>query len=97
MATRTLRTPSILLVSNSVDERELYTRALNGWGYEVVKAATTVLAYRIATTTSTDMVITVAHCAGSMSGLELTSLETAHTHDGRPYHCADKGDAASGW
>jgi CheY-like chemotaxis protein len=79
MATRTLRTPSILLVSNSVDERELYTRALNGWGYEVVKAATTVLAYRIATTTSTDMVITVAHCAGSMSGLELTRRLRLHT------------------
>ena len=72
MATRTLRTPSILVVNNSVDERELCTRALNGWEYEVVKAATTVLAYQIATTTSTDMVITVAHCAGSMSGLELT-------------------------
>ena len=64
MATRTLRTPSILLVGNSVDERELYTRALNGWGYEVVKAATTVLAYRIATTTSTDMVITVVNHPG---------------------------------
>jgi two-component system, chemotaxis family, chemotaxis protein CheY len=79
MATRTLRTPSILLVNNSVDERELYTRALNGCGYEVVKAATTVLAYRIATTTSTDMVITVAHCAGSMSGLELTRRLRLHT------------------
>jgi DNA-binding response OmpR family regulator len=79
MATGTLRTPSILLVSNSIDERELCTRALNGWGYEVVKAATTVLAYRIATTTLTDMVITVAHCAGSMSGLELTRRLRLHT------------------
>ena len=79
MATRSLRTPLILLVGNSVDERELYTRALNGCGYEVVKAATTVLAYRIATTTSTDMVITVAYCAGSMSGLELTRRLRLHT------------------
>jgi CheY-like chemotaxis protein len=79
MATRTLRTPSILLVGNSVDEQEVYTRALHGWGYEVVRAATTVLAYRIATTTSTDMVITVAHCAGSMSGLELTRRLRLHT------------------
>ena len=79
MATRTLRTPSILLVGNSVDEQEVYTRALHGWGYEVVRAATTVLAYRIATTTPTDMVVTVAHCAGSMSGLELTRRLRLHT------------------
>jgi DNA-binding response OmpR family regulator len=71
--------PSILLVGNSVDEQEVYTRALHGSGYEVVRAATTVLAYRIATTTPTDMVITVAHCAGSMSGLELTRRLRLHT------------------
>ena len=79
MATRILRMPSILLVGNSVDEQEVYTRALHGSGYEVVRAATTVLAYRIATTTPTDMVITVAHCAGSMSGLELTRRLRLHT------------------
>jgi two-component system, chemotaxis family, chemotaxis protein CheY len=79
MATRTLRTPSILLVGNSVDEQEVCTRAFHGWGYEVVRAATTVLAYRIATTTPTDMVVTVAHCAGSMSGLELTRRLRLHT------------------
>ena len=79
MATRTLRMPSILLVGNSVDEQEMCTRALHGSGYEVVRAATTVLAYRIATTTPTDMVITVAHCAGSMSGLELTRRLRLHT------------------
>ena len=49
MAIRTLRTPSILLVGNSVDERERYTRALNASGYGWSKAATTVLAYQIAT------------------------------------------------
>jgi CheY-like chemotaxis protein len=79
MATRTPHTPSILLVSNSIDERELCTRAPNGRGYEVVTATTTVLAYRIATTTPTDMVITVAHCAGSMSGLELMRRLRLHT------------------
>ena len=79
MATRTLQTPSILLVGNSLDEQEAYTRALHGWGYEVVRAATTVLAYRIATTTPTDLVVTVAHCAGSMSGLELTRRLRLHT------------------
>jgi two-component system, chemotaxis family, chemotaxis protein CheY len=79
MATRTLHTPSILLVGNSVDEQEAYARALHGWGCKLVRAATTVLAYRIATTTPTDMVVTVAHCAGSMSGLELTRRLRLHT------------------
>ena len=78
MATRTLQTPSILLVGNSVDEQDVYTRALHGWGYEVTRSSTTVLAYRIATTTPTDIVVTVAHCAGSMSGLELTRRLRLH-------------------
>ena len=79
MATRTLRPPSILLVSNSVDEREGYARSLRAWGYRVVNAATTVLAYQIATTRPTDMVVTDGHCAGSMSGLELTRRLRIHT------------------
>ena len=69
---RAQRTPSILLVSNSVGERQVYARALRAGGYRVVTAATTVMAYEIATTRSTDMVVTDGHCAGSMSGLELT-------------------------
>jgi CheY-like chemotaxis protein len=72
MATRALRTPSILLLSNPVGERQVYARALRAGGYRVVTAATTVVAYEIATTRSTDMVVTDGHCAGSMSGLELT-------------------------
>jgi two-component system, chemotaxis family, chemotaxis protein CheY len=79
MATRDLRTPSILLVSNSVDEREVYTRALRASGYRVVTATTTVLAYQIATTRPTDIVVTDGHCAGSMSGLELTRRLRIHT------------------
>jgi DNA-binding response OmpR family regulator len=79
MATRDLRTPSILLVSNSVDERAVYTRALRASGYQVVNAATTVLAYQIAITRPTDIVITDGHCAGSMSGLELTRRLRIHT------------------
>jgi two-component system, chemotaxis family, chemotaxis protein CheY len=79
MATRALRPPSILLVSNSVDEREGYARSLRAWGYRVVNAATTVLAYQIATTRPTDMVVTDGHCAGSMSGLELTRRLRIHT------------------
>ena len=69
---RAQRTPSILLVSNPVEERQVYARALRAGGYRVVTAATTVMAYEIATTRSTDMVVTDGHCAGSMSGLELT-------------------------
>ena len=69
---RLQRTPSILLVSNPVEERHVYARALRAGGYRVITAATTVMAYEIATTRSTDMVVTDGHCAGSMSGLELT-------------------------
>ena len=79
MATRDLRTPSILLVSNSVDERQAYTRALRASGYRVVNAATTILAYQIAITRPTDIVVTEGHCAGSMSGLELTRRLRIHT------------------
>ena len=79
MATRDLRTPSILLVSHSVDEREVYTRALHASGCLVVNAATTVLAYQIAITRPTDIVVTDGHCAGSMSGLELTRRLRIHT------------------
>jgi len=79
MATRNLRTPSILLMSNSVDERDMYTRALRASGYSVVNAATTVLAYQIAIARPPDIVVTDGHCAGSMSGLELTRRLRAHT------------------
>ena len=79
MATRDLQPPSILLVSNSFDEREVYTRALRASGYRVVNAATTVLAYQIAITQPTDIVVADGHCAGSMSGLELTRRLRIHT------------------
>jgi CheY-like chemotaxis protein len=79
MAPRALRPQSILLVSNSVDEREMYARSLRAKGYRVVNAATTVLAYQIATTRPTDMVVTDGHCPGSMSGLELTRRLRIHT------------------
>ena len=72
MATRAVRTPSILLVSNPVRQRQVYARALRAEGYRVVTAATTLAAYEIATTRSADIVVTDGHCAGSMSGLELT-------------------------
>jgi DNA-binding response OmpR family regulator len=79
MAIRALRTPSILLVSNSVDERAAYARALRASGYRLVNAATTVLAYQIAITRPTDIVITEGHCTGSMTGLELARRLRIHT------------------
>jgi DNA-binding response OmpR family regulator len=79
MATRALRPPSILLVSHSVDERHAYARSLRACGYRVINAATTARAYQIATTRPTDMVVTGVHCAGSMSGLELTRRLRIHT------------------
>jgi two-component system chemotaxis response regulator CheY len=79
MATRDLRTPSILLVSDSVEERKAYTRVLRASGYRVVNAATTVLAYQVAITRPTDIVVTDGHCAGSMSGVELTRRLRIHT------------------
>jgi DNA-binding response OmpR family regulator len=79
MAIRALRTPSILLVSNSVDERAAYARALRASGYRLINAATTVLAYQIAITRPTDIVITEGHCTGSMTGLELTRRLRIHT------------------
>ena len=79
MATRDLRMPSILLVNNSVDERYVYTRAMRSSGYRVVLAETTFLAYQIAITRPTDIVVTDVRCAGSMTGLELTHRLRTHT------------------
>src|SRR4030095_15127417 len=44
-----------------------------------INAATTVLAYQIAITRPTDIVITERHCTGSMTGLELTRRLRIHT------------------
>ena len=51
---------------NHLDDRRARAR-----GYRVLNAATTVLAYQIATTRPKDVVVTDGHCAGSMSSLEL--------------------------
>jgi DNA-binding response OmpR family regulator len=50
------------------------------YGYRVVNAATTVLAYQTAITRPTDIVVTDGRCAGSMSGLELTRRLRIDTH-----------------
>jgi len=44
-----------------------------------VAAATTALAYEIATTHPTDIVVTEGHSPGAMSGLELTRRLRSHT------------------
>ena len=55
MATRVLRTPSVLLVNEALDERDLYARTVRAYGYRVVEA-TSVAAYRIAITRPTAVV-----------------------------------------
>jgi CheY-like chemotaxis protein len=57
----------------------VYTRVLRASGYRVVNATTTVLAYQIAITRPTDTVVNDGHCAGSMSGVELTRRLRIHT------------------
>jgi len=57
----------------------VYTRSLLTSGCRVIAAATTVLAYQIATTQPTGMVVTESHSPGSMSGLELTRRLRIHT------------------
>src|SRR5687767_16003557 len=79
MDTRVLRTPSVLLVNDAFDERELYARTLRAYGYQVVQAATSVAGYGIAITGRTDIVVTDVHITGSMSGLELTRRLRIHT------------------
>jgi hypothetical protein len=37
MATRVLRTPSVLLVNDALDERDLYARTVRAYGYQVAE------------------------------------------------------------
>jgi CheY-like chemotaxis protein len=72
MATRVRQTPSVLVVNDALDEREMYARTLRGSGYQAIEAATFTAAYQIATTNRLDIVVTDVRIAGSISGLELT-------------------------
>ena len=72
MATRLLLTPSVLLVSDALEEREMYARILRASGYQAIEEATVGAAYRIATTSRIDIVATDVRIGGSMGGLELT-------------------------
>jgi hypothetical protein len=57
MATRNLRTPSILLVSKSVDDSQVYTSALRAWGYRVVNAETRAVVCRASCHQSTNLLV----------------------------------------
>ena len=79
LVSRVLRTSSVLLVNEALDEHDLYARTLRAYGYRVVKAPTSGVAHLIAITRPTDIVVTDAHLTGSMSGLELTRRLRTHT------------------
>jgi CheY-like chemotaxis protein len=72
MATRVLRTPSVLLVNDALDEREMYARTLRAVGYRAITAENSILACQIAVTDRPDVVVTDVRISGSISGLELT-------------------------
>jgi CheY-like chemotaxis protein len=70
MATRVLLTPSVLLVNDALDEREMCT--LRAVGYRAIQADNSTAAYQIAATHPPDVVVTDVRISGSISGLELT-------------------------
>jgi hypothetical protein len=47
MATRVLRTPSVLLVNDALEEREMYARTLRAVGYRAITAANSLAACQI--------------------------------------------------
>jgi CheY-like chemotaxis protein len=72
MATRVLQTPSVLLVNDALDEREMYARTLRAVGYRAITAENSIVACQIAVTDRPDVVVTDVRISGSISGLELT-------------------------
>ena len=72
MATRDLRTPSVLLVNDVLEEREVYAHTLRAAGHRVIIPEDSVAAYKIATTRPPDIVVTDVRIKGSISGLDLT-------------------------
>jgi CheY-like chemotaxis protein len=72
MATRVLRTPSVLLVNDALDDREMYARTLRAVGYRAITAENSIVACKIAVTDRPDVVVTDVRISGSISGLELT-------------------------
>jgi two-component system phosphate regulon response regulator PhoB len=74
MAITVLRTPSVLLVNDALEEREMYARTLRAAGYRAIEAENSIAAYRLAATDLLDVVVTDVRIAGSINGLELTRL-----------------------
>ncbi len=72
MAIRVLRTPSVLLVNEALDEGEMYARTMREIGCRAITAETSIAAYQIAATRPPDVVVTDVRITGSISGLELT-------------------------
>jgi CheY-like chemotaxis protein len=72
MGTRVSATPSVLLVNDAVDEREMYARTLRAAGYRAIIAENSADAYHIAVTRPPDIVVTDVRITRSISGLELT-------------------------
>jgi CheY-like chemotaxis protein len=72
MPSRVLLTPSVLVVNDVLDEREMYARTLRASGYRAIEAATFTAALQLATIKKPDIVVTDVRIAGSISGLELT-------------------------
>jgi CheY-like chemotaxis protein len=72
MATRVLQTPSVLLVNDALDEREMYARTLRAVGYRAITAENSIVGCQIAITDRPDVVVTDIRISGSISGLELT-------------------------
>ena len=78
MATRDLRMPSVLLVNDMLEERELYADTLRAAGHRVIIPEDSGAAYQIATTRPPDVVVTDVRVTGSVSGLELTRRLRSH-------------------
>lgn len=72
MRTQVSLMPSVLLVNETVDEREMYARTLLASGYRAIAAESSLAAYDIAVTYPPDVVVTDIRIAGSISGFELT-------------------------
>jgi len=78
MAIRGLRTPFVLLMNDTLEERELYAHTLRAAGHRVIIAEDSRAAYRIATTRPPDIVVTDVRITGSISGLELARRLRSH-------------------
>jgi CheY-like chemotaxis protein len=78
MATRGSRPPLVLLMNDTLEERELYAHTLRAAGHRVIIPEDSGAAYQIATTRPPDVVVTDVRITGSISGLELARRLRSH-------------------